>query len=98
MTSTRPALAVALHVTTLVVLGGYFTFAAVQGNYGLFHRVQIEAENQDLRQRRDALRVELAQLENRTRRMSDDWLDLELLDQQARDVLGLMRADEIMIR
>ena len=98
MNSSRPALAVALHVTALVVLGGYFTFAAVQGNFGHFHRVQIEAENAELRERRDALRADLAQMENRTRRLSDDWLDLELLDQQARKVLGLLRADEIVIR
>lgn len=98
MTRSRPALTVALHMTALIVLGGYFAFAAVQGNFGHFHRVQIEAENTVLRAQRDALRAELTLLENRTRRLSDEWLDLELLDQQARDLLGLMRPDEIVIR
>lgn len=98
MSRNRPAITLALHVTLLAALGGYFAFAAVQGNFGLFHRVQIEAENAELRDRRDALRTDLARLENRTRRLSDEWLDLELLDQQARDVLGLMRPDEIVIR
>jgi cell division protein FtsB len=37
-------------------------------------------------------------MENLTRRLSDDYLDLDLLDQQARDVLGLLRHDEIVIR
>jgi cell division protein FtsB len=37
-------------------------------------------------------------LTNLTRRLSDDFLDIDLLDQQARDVLGYMRADEIVIR
>jgi cell division protein FtsB len=34
---------------------------------------------------------------NLTHRMSDEYLDLDLLDQQARDVLGLARSDEIVI-
>jgi cell division protein FtsB len=79
-------------------LGSYFTFAAVQGDYGVFRRVQIDAEAQMLEAERDALLLELARVENKTRRMSDDFLDIDLLDQQARDVLGLIRADEIVIR
>ena len=80
------------------MLGTYFTFAAVQGDYGVFARVEIVAEIRALMQERDALQVELAQMENLTHRLSDDYLDLDLLDQQARDVLGYMRADEIAIR
>jgi cell division protein FtsB len=37
-------------------------------------------------------------MENLTMRLSDNFLDLDLLDQQARDVLGMIRADEIVIR
>ena len=37
-------------------------------------------------------------MENLTRRLSDTYLDLDLLDEQARDVLGMVRADEIVIR
>ena len=39
-----------------------------------------------------------AEMENLTRRLSDTYLDLDLLDQQARSVLGMIRADEIVIR
>jgi cell division protein FtsB len=79
-------------------LGSYFTFAAVQGDYGVFRRVQIDAEAQMLTQERDRLRAELDVLSNKTRRLSDEFLDVDLLDEQARDVLGLIRADEIVIR
>ncbi len=79
-------------------LSAYFTFAAVQGEYGLFRRVRVEAQARDLAQQLDALKAEVSGMENKTRRMSDDYLDLDLLDEQARKVLGLARGDEIIIR
>jgi len=79
-------------------LGVYFTFAAVQGDYGMFRRVAIDAEASTLAIERDRLATELAQMQNLTQRLSDDYLDLDLLDQQTRDVLGYMRSDEIAIR
>ena len=81
-----------------LALGLYFTFAAVQGDYGLFRRAEIEAESRDLQTRLEALEAQVSRMENLTRRLSDAYLDLDLLDQQARDVLGLLRADEIVIR
>jgi cell division protein FtsB len=80
------------------VLGAYFAFSAVQGAYGIFRRVQIEAEIAQLAAERDALREDVAHMANLTRRLSDDYLDLDLLDERARDVLGAMRSDEIVIR
>ena len=79
-------------------LGVYFTFAAVQGDYGMFARVAINAEAATLTEERDRLTAELAEMQNLTHRLSDDFLDLDLLDQQTRDVLGYMRSDEIAIR
>ena len=75
----------------------YFLFAAVQGNLGLFKRIQIEAEADALEEELFDLRQEVAAMENKTRRLSDDYLDLDLLDQQARDILGMVRPDEIII-
>ncbi len=79
-------------------LATYFTFASVQGNYGLFRRIQIEAEAEALKLELATLTAEVEALRNKTRRLSDDYLDLDLLDQQARDVLGLARGDEVIIR
>ena len=78
--------------------GLYFAFHAVQGDYGHFSRVQIEADERALIAERDALKAELAKLQNLTTRLSDAQLDLDLLDERARDVLGYMRADELAIR
>lgn len=88
----------ALYVTLTIVLGGYFTFASVQGDYGLMRRIEIEAEARALRQERDVLTQEVAELTNKTRRLSDRYLDLDLLDEQARSVLGYVRGDEIVLR
>ena len=96
--NTTPTLGAAIYFTLASLLAGYFTFAAVQGNHGIFQRVQIEAELATTSETRDRLAVELAQIENRTRRLSDDFLDLDLLDERARDVLGMMRVDEIVLR
>ena len=81
-----------------MALGMYFTFAAVQGDYGLFRRAEILNEAAKLETELVDLHAEIATLENLTRRMSDDYLDIDLLDQQSRDILGQIRADEIIIR
>lgn len=79
-------------------LGGYFTFAAIQGDYGVLRRVQIANELSDLRVERDGLAADLAGLKNLTLRLSDAYLDMDLLDEQVRSVLGFVRSDEIVIR
>ena len=81
-----------------MALGMYFTFAAVQGDYGLFRRAEILNEAAKLETELADLHAEIASLENLTRRMSDDYLDIDLLDQQSRDILGQIRADEIISR
>ena len=80
------------------VLSTYFTFAAVQGDFGLFRRIEITAEADALREDLARLQEQIAVMENLTIRLSDDFLDLDLLDQQARSILGLLRSDEIVIR
>ena len=79
-------------------LGTYFTFAAVQGDFGLFRRAEIVTEADHLEKTLDNLRADVAEMENLSRRLSDDFLDIDLLDEQARNVLGLLRADEIVIQ
>ncbi|WP_040482812.1 MULTISPECIES: FtsB family cell division protein [Yoonia] len=94
----RPAIGATLYFLGMIVLGLYFTFAAVQGDYGLFKRVEVRAESAALRLELAGLQAEVARMENLTTRLSDNFLDLDLLDEQARHLLGLIRADEIVIR
>ncbi|PVA10602.1 septum formation initiator [Pelagivirga sediminicola] len=94
----KPALGVFVYFAIAFALGTYFTFAAVQGDFGLFSRAEIEAEAETLQAQLDELNAEIAVMENLTRRLSDTYLDLDLLDEQARSVIGLLRNDEIVIR
>jgi cell division protein FtsB len=98
ISQTRHGLGGLIYFALAFTLGAYFTFAAVQGDYGLFRRVEITAEADTLTVERDRLAAELAEMTNLTRRLSDAYLDLDLLDQQARDILGYVRSDEIIIR
>lgn len=93
-----PAFGVVLFFALALVLSSYFAFASVQGESGLFRRIQIEAEAALLREEKSALEAEVAALRNKTRRLSDGYLDLDLLDQQARKILGMARADEVLVR
>ena len=84
--------------TISLSLGLYFTFAAVQGDFGFLRRAEINHDIQKLQEELTSLNVEIADLKNLTRRLSDHYLDLELLDQQARDILGYVRSDELVIQ
>ena len=93
-----PRVGSVVYFAVAATLGTYFTFAAVQGDYGVFRQAQLGGELDDLTLERDSLLQELVQLQNLTRRMSDSFLDLDLLDEMVRGVLGYVRADEIVIR
>ena len=84
--------------TISLSLGLYFTFAAVQGDFGILRRAEINHDIQKLQAELTSLNIEIADLKNLTRRLSDHYLDLELLDQQARDILGYVRSDELVIQ
>ena len=94
----RPAFGTFIFLAVVFALCVYFTFAAVQGDYGLFRRVEITAEAEELQLQLVRVQANVALMENLTHRLSDDYLDLDLLDEQARSVLGMVRADEIVIR
>ncbi|GGF56865.1 septum formation initiator [Paracoccus acridae] len=96
--SQRLSISATVLLALAVALGLYFAFAAVQGPSGILRRIQIEAETVELQAERDKLKSQVQEMQNLTRRMSDEYLDLDLLDERAREVLGLIRADEVILR
>lgn len=87
-----------IYVMVCLALSGYFAFSAVQGPLGVVARVEIEANMARMKLTRDTLADDVAALSNKTQRLSDRYLDLDLLDERARSVLGYMRTDELAIR
>ncbi|MEX3015847.1 septum formation initiator family protein [Gymnodinialimonas hymeniacidonis] len=81
----------------LFLIGFYFTFTAVQGNNGLFQRIQVEAERDRLEDELARLEAQVDRMEILTRRLSDDYLDIDLLDERVRNVLGYARPDELIL-
>jgi len=94
----RPSTAFIHYVCIATVLAGYFAYAAVRGDLGVMKRLVISADALKLEDQRADLQKAVDQLQNKTRRLSDQYLDLDLLDEQARKVLGMMRSDEVVIR
>jgi cell division protein FtsB len=76
----------------------YFAYAALQGDTGMVEQVRLSREKTALEADLAELRAERARLENRNLRLSAGYLDLDLLDERARAVLGYLRPDEIVIR
>jgi len=96
--SIRSAIFGTLALVTMLVAAGSFVVAAVQGEYGVMRRVQLHSEAVSLRVERDALQAELARMQNLNLRLSDSYLDIDLLDERARIILGYLRSDEVVIR
>ncbi|MEO1564291.1 MAG: septum formation initiator family protein [Pseudomonadota bacterium] len=92
------AYGMAMIVFTMIGLGLYFVFAAIQGDFGHLKRIEVKAEAAQLEQELAELNTELADIKNRTKRMSDSYLDLDLLDEQTRKILGYIRPDEIVVQ
>lgn len=87
-----------IYVIACLALSGYFAFSAIQGPLGVVTRVETQASIARLTKTRDALSTDVATLANKTRRLSDQFLDLDLLDERARDVLGYVRVNDLVIR
>jgi cell division protein FtsB len=92
------ALSTGMFLVSALLLMAYFGFAAIQGDFGHFRRNQVNAQAYELQQELTQLQTIRGYLENKTHRLSDQYLDLDLLDEQARKILGMAREDEIIIR
>ena len=80
------------------VLTVYFSYSALNGQYGLFNKFRYQAQETEFFNKLKRIKSKNAVLEIKVKRLSGDYLDLDLLDQQARKLLGLMRANEIIIQ
>lgn len=80
-----------------IILTIYFNYSALNGQYGLFNKFKYQAEEIVLLEQLNSIIIKNAVLEKKVSRLSENNLDLDLLDQQARKFLGVARANEIIL-
>lgn len=75
----------------------YFLFHAVSGDRGWLAQVQLEQQLNRYHSELDLVRAERINLEHRVNNIGNETLDLDLLDEQARLVLGYSGRREVMV-
>lgn len=91
---------IAVSVAYILLVGAIagFAHAGLQGENGLAAYREATVEERRLAAELERLRRDRAELENRVLRLSERYLDMDLLDERARAVLGLVREDELVVR
>ena len=82
----------------LVGLMAIFVHSGLQGPHGLAAYHEAKREEARLTAELASLKAERAALANKVDRISEGFLDLDLLDERARAVLGLVHEDELVVR
>ena len=90
-------IAPAFYILLIAVLA-VFAQTGLQGTHGLAALREAEALEADLKQELAEAQAEHAAQQNLVDRLSSDYLDLDLLDERARAVLGYTRREELIIR
>ena len=75
----------------------YFGYHAVQGDRGIYAFARISNEVRLIKQALAETNNERRRIERRVELMRADRLDLDMLNEQSRLVLGLVRNDELVI-
>lgn len=76
----------------------WFVYQGFTGQNGAQARLLTEIQMQELNAQIVEREAELDRLENLTARLSSRSLDLELLDERARAVLGMIHVNEVLIQ
>lgn len=78
-------------------LVGYFAYHAVQGERGLYARLQLQKELQQAEAVASDLSDERFYMERRVALLRPDSLDPDMLEERARQVLNFTRDDEVVV-
>ncbi len=87
----------AIYIVLIAVLA-VFGHSGLQGKHGLGALRQAEAREAELTTELAGIAVERRALANLVGRLGERNLDLDLLDERARAVLGYVRREELVIR
>ena len=81
---------------TLLVLG-YFGFHAFNGQYGIRASLAFQTREAELVDQLTVLQERRERLEARVLLLREGTLERDMVDERARKLLGLARADEVLI-
>ena len=76
---------------------GYFGTHAYQGNLGVVSRAQMDNQSIDMEFELARLREVKIQLKHKVDLLRDGQIEKDMLDQQARAMLNLVKVDELVI-
>lgn len=88
----------ALSVPAILICAlAFFTIQIYRGEYGRIALEKAEREHASKLQSVERLEQREASLKQRNRAMRPETLNLDLLDERARDVLGMIGRDEVFL-
>lgn len=72
----------------------YFIFHSIYGSRGVIAYFTLQAELENAHSKLNALRVERLEIETKTKLLRPESLDKDMLDEKARNVLGVVAPNE----
>jgi len=78
----------------ILLFAVYFSYHIFNGDRGLLALMQLKKKVDEAHMQLDITKAERLKLEHDVRLMSDDSLDLDMLDEQARKLLGFANQKE----
>ena len=84
-------------LTVCLILCLYFIIASFNGEFGVSAKYHLLAKEKVLANKLNTINKETKIIKNRIKRLSNTSLDLELLDQQARIILGMIGEEEAIV-
>ena len=78
-------------------IAGYFAYHAVQGERGLLSYVQLQQQLEQATVVHEDLDARRAEMERKVQLLRRDSLDLDMVEERAREVLNYTREDEVVV-
>lgn len=78
-------------------LVGYFVFHVISGARGAVSWIKLSKQVESLEKKAKILKEENAFLENKIHFLRADNLDLDLLEEQARNILGFANEEDVIV-
>jgi cell division protein FtsB len=72
----------------------YFIFHSIYGSRGVIAYFKLQAELENAHSKLNSLRVERLEIENKAKLLRPESLDKDMLDEKARNVLGVVLPNE----